>query len=88
MSSPTQVQHEGALSTPWPYLCVALASALTSLVTFVLTLILGVVVGVAGAARGALSNTERGRVQGVHTLLVGLSLLVGPSVYLVLAIAR
>jgi hypothetical protein len=88
MATSTKVQRQSAFGMPWPYVGVALVSALTCVVTFGLTLSLGIVIGVVGSVRGAVSKTERGRSQGVHTLLVGLSFLVGPLAYLLLAIAN
>jgi hypothetical protein len=60
MGTATHEQRQGAFSTPWPYVCVALISALTCVVTFSLTLFLGIIVGFVGSVRGAVSRTERG----------------------------
>jgi hypothetical protein len=87
MGPTTLGQRRGAFATPWPYLVIALLSALSTPLTFGLTLFLGVTVGVIGSIRGALSKDERGRIQGVRILLLGLALLVGPLTYLILALA-
>jgi hypothetical protein len=79
-------QRRWTFDTPAPYVGIALLSLLSSLAVFVLTLLLGIIIGTIGSLRGALSTDEPGRIQGVHILFAGLALLVGPSLYLLLAL--
>ena len=81
-----QVERRSAAER-WSYGVIAVVSVLTAPLTAITFLFVGIVVGVVGAGWGAASRSEHGQRRGVRVLLTGLALLVGPVLYLLLAVA-
>ena len=79
-------ERAGALRRPWPYLAAAGFSLITAPVLFSLSLVLGLAIGMAGAVIGAASKHNEGVARGGRVLGLGLAFLVGPAIYIGLAV--